>query len=228
MRPLLQEKSLRVLHKGTVEDASGCAARIIEAMSSQPHEIDSPSPWGVRWAGVDPARRRVLTDRRLPAMAAHLRYLSSLVLPSSASIVTKRRSLRSGNRRGGSCRLRTSRRSTGLCAWRIRRSGSVPLPASTAFFRNLSVHCVRGGVLIYETFALGNERYGGRATRRSCFGPMSCSTALEPLAVVAFEQGLISAPQASAVIQRVCAVRADASSHRLRPFRRHPTARRLR
>jgi len=68
-----------------------------------------------------------------------------------------------------------------------------------------------GGVLIYETFALGNERYGRPSNPAFLLRPDELLHSLEPLAVVAFEQGLISAPK-QAVIQRVCAVRAATSS----------------
>jgi SAM-dependent methyltransferase len=63
-----------------------------------------------------------------------------------------------------------------------------------------------GGVLIYETFAQGNERYGRPSNPDHLLRPGELLRALEPLAIVAFEQGLISSPKA-AVIQRVCAVR---------------------
>jgi len=68
-----------------------------------------------------------------------------------------------------------------------------------------------GGVLIYETFALGNERYGRPSNPAFLLRPDELLHSLEPLAVVAFEQGLVSAPK-QAVIQRVCAVRADKGS----------------
>jgi SAM-dependent methyltransferase len=63
-----------------------------------------------------------------------------------------------------------------------------------------------GGVLIYETFALGNERYGRPGNPEFLLRPGELLHSVEPLAVVAFEQGLISTPK-QAVIQRVCAVR---------------------
>ena len=63
-----------------------------------------------------------------------------------------------------------------------------------------------GGVLIYETFALGNERYGRPSNPAFILRPDELLHSVEPLAVVAFEQGLVSAPK-QAVIQRVCAVR---------------------
>jgi len=67
-----------------------------------------------------------------------------------------------------------------------------------------------GGVLICETFAMGNERYGRPSNPAFLLRPDELLHSLEPLAVVAFEQGLVSAPK-QAVIQRVCAVRADKS-----------------
>lgn len=67
-----------------------------------------------------------------------------------------------------------------------------------------------GGVLIYETFMLGNERHGR---------PSNPDFLLEPhellqrvwgvLDVVAFEQGEVTTPK-PAVVQRICAVRDSA------------------
>ena len=67
-----------------------------------------------------------------------------------------------------------------------------------------------GGVLIYETFALGNERYGRPANPDFLLRPNELLSRVEPLNVIAFEQGLVTAPKA-AVIQRICAVRDEKS-----------------
>ena len=67
-----------------------------------------------------------------------------------------------------------------------------------------------GGVLIYETFMLGNEIYGKPSNpdfllrRDELLG-----WAMPRLLVVAFEQGLVSRPK-PAVVQRICAVRGGA------------------
>lgn len=63
-----------------------------------------------------------------------------------------------------------------------------------------------GGVLIYETFALGNERLGRPANpdfllRRNELLEWS----MPRLQVVAFEQGVVSRPK-PALVQRICAV----------------------
>jgi hypothetical protein len=60
-------------------------------------------------------------------------------------------------------------------------------------------------VLIYETFALGNERFGRPHNPDFLLRPGELLDAFAMLTVVAFEQGEVSAPR-SAVIQRIAAV----------------------
>jgi SAM-dependent methyltransferase len=62
-----------------------------------------------------------------------------------------------------------------------------------------------GGVLIYETFALGNERFGPPCNPDFLLRPGELLEAFTTLTVVAFEQGQVSAPR-PAVIQRLAAV----------------------
>jgi SAM-dependent methyltransferase len=62
-----------------------------------------------------------------------------------------------------------------------------------------------GGVLIYETFARGNERFGRPHNPDFLLRPGELLDAFATLTVVAFEQGEVSAPRA-AVIQRIAAV----------------------
>jgi SAM-dependent methyltransferase len=64
-----------------------------------------------------------------------------------------------------------------------------------------------GGVLIYETFMLGNERYGKPSNPAFLLRPGELWQAFGGLHVVAFEQGTVAEPKA-ATIQRLCAVRA--------------------
>lgn len=66
-----------------------------------------------------------------------------------------------------------------------------------------------GGVLIYETFMLGNERFGRPSNPDFLLRPGELLEAVRgELAVVAFEQGEVDIPK-SAVVQRLCAVRTD-------------------
>src|SRR5947208_16486144 len=62
-----------------------------------------------------------------------------------------------------------------------------------------------GGVLIYETFARGNERFGRPHNPDFLLCPGELLEAFAMLTVVAFEQGEISVPR-PAIIQRIAAV----------------------
>ena len=61
------------------------------------------------------------------------------------------------------------------------------------------------GVVIYETFAIGNERFGRPSNPDFLLRPGELLDAFAKLTVIAFEQGEISLPQ-PAVIQRIAAV----------------------
>ncbi len=60
------------------------------------------------------------------------------------------------------------------------------------------------GVLIYETFALGNERFGPPRNPDFLLRPGELLTACQGLSVIAFEQGKVSRPR-PAVVQRIAA-----------------------
>jgi len=62
-----------------------------------------------------------------------------------------------------------------------------------------------GGVLIYETFMLGNERFGKPSNPEFLLRPGELLDCFEGLAVQGFEEGVVSEPKA-AMIQRLCAV----------------------
>lgn len=68
-----------------------------------------------------------------------------------------------------------------------------------------------GGVLIYETFMQGNERFGKPSNPEFLLKPGELLERVAGLHVAAFEQGVVSAPRAAAV-QRICAVRAAAAT----------------
>ncbi|MGB0571670.1 MAG: class I SAM-dependent methyltransferase [Alphaproteobacteria bacterium] len=65
-----------------------------------------------------------------------------------------------------------------------------------------------GGMLLYETFALGNEKYGKPSNPDFLLAPDELKNAVEGmLDVVAYEHGDITEPH-PAVIQRICALKA--------------------
>lgn len=67
-----------------------------------------------------------------------------------------------------------------------------------------------GGVLIYETFMRGNERFGKPSSPAFLLQPGELLARVgEGWTVMAFEQGEVALPRA-AVVQRICALRGDA------------------
>ena len=68
-----------------------------------------------------------------------------------------------------------------------------------------------GGVLLYETFMIGNERYGKPSNPSFLLRPGELLQACGSLTVLGFEEGTTG----KAVVQRVCAIRGDASSVRI-------------
>jgi SAM-dependent methyltransferase len=85
-------------------------------------------------------------------------------------------------------------------------------------FALLAALVAPGGLLVYETFARGNERYGKPSNPAFLLAPGEllerCRSA--GLRVLAYEHGLLERPR-PAVVQRVCAVRA-AGPEALRPL----------
>ncbi len=65
-----------------------------------------------------------------------------------------------------------------------------------------------GGVLIYETFMAGNERFGRPSNPAFLLRPGELLEAFRGLRVEGFEEGPVAEPK-PAVIQRLCAVRRD-------------------
>jgi SAM-dependent methyltransferase len=81
-------------------------------------------------------------------------------------------------------------------------------------FARLAESLAEGGVLIYETFMSGNERYGKPSNPDFLLRPGELLEAFRSLSVVAFEQGVVERPKLAA-IQRLCAVRGRAESARI-------------
>jgi len=72
-----------------------------------------------------------------------------------------------------------------------------------------------GGVLIYETFALGNEKLGRPSNPEFLLRPGELLQSVgDRLSVLAFEQGLVEWPR-PAVIQRICALQRKPEDCRL-------------
>ena len=75
---------------------------------------------------------------------------------------------------------------------------------------------LEGGVLIYETFMAGNEKFGKPSNPAFLLRPGELLEAFRSLTAIAFEQGVVERPK-PAVVQRLCARRGDAAGVRIRP-----------
>lgn len=73
-------------------------------------------------------------------------------------------------------------------------------------FGILEESLAEGGVLIYETFMLGNERYGRPSNPAFLLRPGELREAFRNLTLKGYEEGPISHPK-HAMIQRLCAMR---------------------
>jgi hypothetical protein len=73
-------------------------------------------------------------------------------------------------------------------------------------FPQLVAALAPGGVLVYETFMLGNERYGRPSNPEFLLRPGELLQALRGMAILGFEEGFRDAPKPS-MIQRVCAAK---------------------
>jgi len=63
-----------------------------------------------------------------------------------------------------------------------------------------------GGVLIYETFMIGNERFGRPSNPAFLLKPGELREAFASLRELAFEEGEVARPK-PAMIQRICAIK---------------------
>ena len=114
--------------------------------------------------------------------------------------------------------------SLGRCVAADIESGPWPLPGERfdavivtnylwrALWPALRAGLADGGVLVYETFALGNEAFGKPSNPEFLLWPGELLEACCGLHVVAYEDGLLDAPQRR--VQRIAAVNAPPAGAR--------------
>lgn len=167
--------------------------------------IGRPSPWVERFGGlVQPGGRvldfacgsgrhaRWLAARGLRVDAADRDESALAALTAVPGVTTLHTDLEDGE-------------------WPFGRDSHDALVVTNYLFRprfDLMLSVLReGGVLIYETFMVGNERVGRPRNPDFLLQPAELLERLsEDFSVVAFEQGERGFP-AQAVIQRICAIR---------------------
>ena len=73
-------------------------------------------------------------------------------------------------------------------------------------FESIADALAEDGVLIYETFMIGNERFGRPSNPAFLLNPGELREAFASLRIIAFEEGEVARPK-PAVTQRICAVK---------------------
>jgi len=177
------------------------------------HNDDAPSPWVVRFAGLIPAgevldlacgrgrHARLLAALRHPVLAVDRDGVALSAL-GDGTIRTLQLDLESS--------LAAERADWPLLPGRF--AGIVVTNyLHRPLLKPLLAALAPGGVLIYETFAQGNERYGKPSNPAFLLMPdelleLARSAVPQSLQIVAFEQGQLAGPK-PAVVQRICAVR---------------------
>jgi SAM-dependent methyltransferase len=173
-------------------------------MSTSTHELDAPSPWVCRWAGLIPAAGRVLDVAC--GHGRHLRYLRGRGFAVVG--IDRDEAALSALKELAGAELHVADIEAG--AWPFTPQSFDGVVVTNYLHRPLFPKLIgalrRGGVLIYETFAAGNERYGRPSNPDFVLRQNELLERVELLSVIAFEQGRVARPK-GAVIQRVCAVR---------------------
>jgi SAM-dependent methyltransferase len=178
-------------------------------MNGNRHDIAAPSAWVVRWSGLVPAGGRVLDIAC--GNGRHARFFAGRGHPVEAVDRDPAKlaplagipgiSARSADLEGGQWPFPGERFAGIVVANYLHR----PL------FPHLLAALAAGGVLIYETFAAGNERYGRPSNPAFLLRPGELLDVVHGrLRVIAYEDLEVSEPR-PAVVQRICATNPSVS-----------------
>jgi SAM-dependent methyltransferase len=174
--------------------------------------LDQPSPWVSRFASLVP-KGEVLDlacgggrHSRLFASLGHQvlaldRDAESLAKAAGQGITTFQYDLES-DMNGAAWPFEVDRFAAIVVTNYLYRPLFAPLLASLA----------PEGILIYETFAQGNEQFGKPSNPNFLLGPGELLNVVQtkapsPLRIIAYEDGYTDLPK-SAMVQRICAVKA--------------------
>lgn len=176
-------------------------------MNTDLHNQQVPSPWVTRWADRVPAHGRVLDIAC--GSGRHARFFASRgcaveAIDRDAAALASLEGIpgittRCADLEGG--------------PWPYAGQFFSAIVVTNYLHRPLFPHLVAGlaaqGVLIYETFALGNERYGRPSNPNFLLKPGELLEVVRSrLSVIAYEDGFVEEPK-PAMIQRICAQRPD-------------------
>ncbi len=167
------------------------------------HGSDVPSPWVVRWAAL--VKRGPVLDVASGA-GRHARFFAQRNL----EVVAVDREPQSI---AGVTFVQTDLEDGRPWPFPGQRFGAIVVTnyLHRPLLPILGSSLAEDGLLIYETFMMGNERHGKPSNPNFLLRPGELLQAFAGLTVLAFEQGTTG----SSVVQRICAVRGEASSARI-------------
>jgi SAM-dependent methyltransferase len=169
------------------------------------HELQAPSPWVVRWAPLVRAGGTVLD-----VACGHGRHARCLAA-GGYRVTAADRDPDALARLAGVPGVRTVLADLEGAPWPFAADAFDGVVVANylhrPLFDALAASLAPGGVLIYETFMQGNERYGRPSRPDFLLRPYELVDAWRGrLEVAAFEQGRVERPK-PALVQRVCALR---------------------
>jgi len=164
------------------------------------HDIVAPSAWVVRWAHL--VRRGPVLDLACGS-GRHARFFAARGLEVVA-VDREPQAFDSPRIRFVQADLEGGR------PWPFGEGGFGGIVVANylhrPLFARLAGALAPGGVLLYETFMAGNERYGRPSNPEFLLRPGELLAAFASLAARGYEEGLVESPK-RAVMQRLCAVR---------------------
>lgn len=170
------------------------------------YSSEEASPWVRRWSHLVPAGTPVLDVAC--GLGRHLRWFAALGHPVT------------GVDRSPEAVQAAATLGEALCAdieaepWPLAERQFGAVVVTNYLWRpllpNIVASVAPGGVLIYETFASGNETVGKPARPDFLLQPGELLNACAGLRIVAYEDGYLDAPQR--FVQRIAAVRPSADS----------------
>jgi len=169
------------------------------------HRVEAPSAWVTRWADRVPAGGRVLDVAC--GNGRHARYFAARGCPVDA--VDRDPATIAGLAGIRGITARSADLEGGPWPYEGQQFSGIVVTnyLHRPLFPFLLAGVAPGGVLIYETFAAGNERYGRPSNPAFLLKPGELQEVVRGrLQVVAFEDLYVTDPK-PAMIQRLCAVR---------------------
>ena len=170
-----------------------------------PHASVTPSPWIVRWAEAIPPSGSVLD--LACGSGRHVRYLAARGLRVTA-VDRDREAL--DRCEGAAERIQADLEGA---PWPLNGRRFDAVVVTNYLWRSLMPQVANsvapGGLLLYETFARGNERFGKPSNPEFLLRAGELLTLVPDLHVLAFEDGMADAPTRR--IQRLAAWRAPAA-----------------